>query len=725
MHVSIPVTKDIVLIGGGHTHALVLKSWGMAPLPGARLTLITPGPTAAYSGMLPGHIAGHYPRNALDIDLVKLARFAGARIILGAATGLDPVTRMIRVTGRGPVGYDLVSADIGVHSRMARLPGFSDFGAPVKPLDHFADRWQDFVTGGGGPVAVIGAGVAGAELAMAARRRLGDNVSITLLDRAGILDAVNEKARTRLLAELDHQKIILKPNSDVTQVNADHLVLADNTAIPSALTLGAASARPHAWLAEQGLPHQAGFLSVGPTLQSIGDEAVFAVGDCAHLAHAPRPKAGVYAVRAAPILLNNLRALAQEKPELMRPFNPQRDYLKLISLGDRRALAEKAGIVVAGRALWRWKNNIDLAFMQKFSRLKPMAQPLLPVEAAAGTSEALGDKPLCGGCGAKIGLGGLKTALKSLPPITRDDVESLPGDDAAILSMGKTRQILTTDHLRAFTLDPALLARITAIHALGDCWAMGAAPQAALAQIILPRLSPALQSRWLEEIMSASSDVFSDAGASIVGGHSSMGAELTIGFSVTGTTNSAPITLNGANPGDALLLTKPLGTGVVLAAEMQLAAPGDVVAKTWAQMATSSASAAKILSLEAHAMTDVTGFGLAGHLFNICEASKVGAQLNLRDIPVIPGAENLLAHGYKSSLHAANFTALAPRIRGAVAEAADILFDPQTSGGLLAAVPAAKVPKIQASLSEAGIPGIQIGTVLAGSPEIHIIDGRK
>ena len=106
---SLPATRDLVLIGGGHTHALVLKSWAMGPLPGARLTLINPGPTAPYSGMLPGHVAGHYSRAALDIDLVRLARRAGARLVIGRACGLDAGARRIRVEGRPDIGFDVAS----------------------------------------------------------------------------------------------------------------------------------------------------------------------------------------------------------------------------------------------------------------------------------------------------------------------------------------------------------------------------------------------------------------------------------------------------------------------------------------------------------------------------------------------------------------------------------------------------------------------------------------
>merc|ERR1712173_536102 len=170
------------------------------------------------------------------------------------------------------------------------------------------------------------------------------------------------------------------------------------------------------------------------------------------------------------------------------------------------------------------------------------------------------------------------------------------------------------------------MARIAAVHALGDIWAMGATPQAALSSIILPRMSPELQARTLREIAVAAQEVMAGAGAQIVGGHTTMGAELTIGFTVTGTRDARPIGLGGAQPGDLLMLTRPIGSGVILAGHMAGTAPGRVVAEALGVMATPQAREAEILS-KAHAMTDVTGFGLAGHVQAICRASGLAAEL--------------------------------------------------------------------------------------------------
>ena len=160
--------------------------------------------------------------------------------------------------------------------------------------------------------------------------------------------------------------------------------------------------------------------------------------------------------------------------------------------------------------------------------------------------EELGDgAPVCAGCGSKVGSGALRAALDQLPETPRADVETPPGDDAAILTVGGARQVITTDHLRAFTEDPRAFARIAALHAMGDIWAMGAAPQAALASVVLPRMSEALQRRTLDEVMGAAAEAFGEAGAAIVGGHTTVGAEFTLGFTVTGTVDQSDHTGGG------------------------------------------------------------------------------------------------------------------------------------------------------------------------------------
>jgi selenide, water dikinase len=294
-----------------------------------------------------------------------------------------------------------------------------------------------------------------------------------------------------------------------------------------------------------------------------------------------------------------------------------------------------------------------------------------------------------------------------------------------VLKNGAGVQVITTDHLRAFCNDSRLMARLAAIHSLGDIWAMGAGPQVALAQVTLPPLGPELQGRMLAEIMEEAAAAFAAAGADVVGGHSTEGAELTIGFTVTGTARRA-IGKGGAQAGDALILTKPLGSGTILAAEMALARlPDMMVGEVWAdcigQMLRPQGEASAILAPVAHAMTDVTGFGLAGHLLEMLEASCASATLRLDDIPLMTGALELAKAGHGSSLQPANLAAVSWRMTAPEDPRVQLLTDPQTCGGLLAAVPADHAEALVMALRTEGHEAAMIGEITAGAPHLTVV----
>ena len=710
MQSTVPLTTDLVLIGGGHAHTLVLRMWGMRPVPGVRLTLIDPRPVAPYTGMLPGHVAGHYSADEIGIDLVRLARFAGARLILGAATALDPEARIVTVAqageGKGDrvVGFDVASLDIGITGDLPGVAGFAEHGIPVKPFVRFAKGWARYLESGQGDVTVIGAGLGGVELALAMKHRLGGVGRGRVIGRSGVT-GVGTALADRLRVEMARQGVDLILGQ-AAEVTANAVVLSDGQRLPSAMTVGAGGATPQDWLAGTGLPLTEGFIDVRDTLQVVGHDHIFAAGDCARLTHALRPKAGVFAVRAAKPLVQNLRAAV--RGQSMTTFRPQRNFLRLVSLGDRRAAAEKwpdLPILPVGAAIWRWKDRIDRRFMQRLTDLPAMATAPLPKDAAKGVSDHIA-APLCAGCGAKVGAGVLSAVLKDMPQVVRDDVLTGPGDDAGVLQIGGMRQVLTTDHLRAFTDDPGLLARIAAQHALGDIRAMGGEAQAALAQIVIPRSAERVQARMMAEIMQAAGDVFAAEGAVILGGHSTMGAEMTIGFSVTGLCPDAPITVAGARAGDVLLMTGRIGTGVLLAGEMQGKARGADIAALWSAMAAGQGAAAGALR-KARAMTDITGFGLAGHLMAICRASGIGAEIDASAVPLYDGALVLSQSGVRSTLHEAN-RANAP-LFGVESDRTALLHDPQTAGGLLAALDPSEAKATLAALRDRGVEAAVIG----------------
>ncbi|MEM8789300.1 MAG: selenide, water dikinase SelD [Pseudomonadota bacterium] len=704
------LTHDLVLIGGGHTHALVLRRWGMNPLPGVRLTLINPFPEAAYTGMLPGYVAGDYTRAELDIDLVRLARFAGARVILGLVDGIDRDARTVQVPGRAAIRYDVLSLNVGATAMMPDLPGFADHAVAVKPLAPFARAWDGYLAGlapGATPrVAVIGAGVAGVELALTMAERLrsdGRAARVQVVEAGAPLAALPPPGRRAVLQAAAAQGVEIHAGRSVAEVTAAGLLLAGGDILEADFVVGAAGAKPFDWLSRSGLALTGGFVDVDRFLRSTTDGRIYASGDCAHLPWAPQPKAGVYAVRAARVLYHNLRAevLGAQR----RSFRPQRDFLKLITLGGQRALAVRGRAAVAAPWVWHWKDRIDRRFMSRLQDLRALPPAVeAPHVARILRAEGRAAQPLCGGCGAKLGAEALQSVLEG------------QGDDAAILADGR---VISTDHLRAFAPDPWLLGTVAATHAMCDIHAMGAAPEVALAQVVLPRMAARLEPATLAEIMHAARQVFAAEGAQLVGGHTSIGAEMSVGFTVTGRCTAAPIRLAGARLGDALILTKPLGSGTILAAEMALKAPGGVVAGLWRALAQSQAAAAQILA-GAHAMTDVTGFGLAGHLMGMLRAAELGAALRGDAVPVLPGAQALAQSGIASTLAPAN-RMLAPDLAAQTHPVVPLLFDPQTSGGLLAAVAPSTADACCAALVDAGYTARRIGAVTDGPPRIRLL----
>lgn len=690
----------------------------MNPLPGVRLTVINPKPTAPYTGMLPGYVAGHYAKDEVEIDLIRLARLAGARIILDMATGLDRASKEC-LTGSGRrIRYDFASIDVGITAQASDIEGFDAHAIAVKPMDRFASAWDQFLqeadAGRTAPnVAILGGGIGGAEIALAIAHRLGkkQHPNVTIVEAQDLLGTQRPGLARKMRSAIEQAGITISQGMAIRCVKEDRVILSDGTEIPSNLTIGATGARAQVWLADTGLDLQDGYVCVGPTLQSTNDPDILAVGDCAHLTFAPRPKAGVFAVRAASVLYSNLVALLSGKQ--MHSFRPQRDFLKIVSLGRKTAIAEKWGLGISGDHIWQWKDRIDHKFMTQFLDLQPMPAPALPNRRANGMEEALGEKPLCGGCGAKVSSQSLTDTLQALKPVQRPDVLNTAGDDAAILAGPDGQmQVLSTDHLRSFTNDPALMGRLATIHALGDIWAMGARPQAATVSLTIPPMSLALQNNVLNEIMNAVSACLSEVGTALVGGHTSKGAELSIGLTVTGLTDR-PITNAGAQAGDVLILTKPVGTGTILAAEMQGMARGAVVAEAYQQMSVGSDAASVILSGVANSMTDVTGFGLAGHINNISKASNKHTLIDISSIPFMTGAVELAACGIRSSLFSDNVQT-APHLLSLNDARTALLFDPQTCGGLLAAVPEASADEALARLVAAGSSPAIIGRVSSG-----------
>ena len=325
----------------------------------------------------------------------------------------------------------------------------------------------------------------------------------------------------------------------------------------------------------------------------------------------------------------------------------------------------------------------------------------------------------CGGCGAKLAAGPLHRVLDRLPEQRHADLVQGIGDDAAVLRGRSEPLLLTLDGFRSLVDDPYLFGRITAHHSLNDIYAMGAMPTSAMAIATVPLMTEAMMEEELYGLLKGAVDVLNGDGVPLVGGHSSEGSELSLGLAVTGRALEPLLTKAGCRAGDRLLLTKPLGIGVLLAAHMRGQAQTRFVQAAVGVMDTSSREALDVLRANGvRAVTDVTGFGLAGHLGEMLRASGTGAELWLEAVPSLQGALEGFDAGAASVLQEGNESALADfEIRGLSPGDATVrlLADPQTSGGLLASVPADLADKCLEALIAAGYPdSAEIGRITSG-----------
>ena len=742
-----PVLRDIVLIGGGHSHVGVLRNFGMRPVPGVRLTVICRDTMTPYSGMLPGYIAGHYTFDDVHIDLRRLAQFAGARYFRDTVTGIDRAAKRVLCRGRPPIPYDFVSINTGSTPSMASVPGAAEHAVPVKPIFEFNQRWLALLERvrrhpGRTRIAVVGAGAGGVELLLAMQYRLRrellalgrapDELEFHLFNSArDILPTHNAWVRSTFERVLAERGVSVHREAGVAQVDAGRLRTHAGATFDFDEIVWVTRARGAAWLADTGLAlDDDGCVRIRDTLQSETDPLVFAAGDVSSMTGRELEKAGVFAVRMGPPLAANLRhAVAGEALEAYRP---QRRWLALISTGDRAAVASRGFVGFRGEWVWRWKDWIDRRFMRRFAEFPSMTSGTPPAAAHNPAVKLEGEEAAqalsaiamrCGGCGAKVGATVLSRALGSLDIIRRDDV--LIGldapDDAAVVRVPPGRAMVhTVDFFRAFIDDPYVFGKVAANHALGDIFAMGGEPQSATSVVTVPPGLEAKVEDTLYQMMSGAVEVLNAAGCALVGGHTGEGQELALGFAINGLVDeklAGVARKGGMRAGDVLLLTKPIGTGTLFAALPQLKARGPWIDAALESMVVSNREAACILSRHhVSAMTDLTGFGLIGHLVEMTRPSQVDAELELGALPILPGAEETAAAGILSSLSPANV-----RLRRALANQEAmvdhpryrLLFDPQTAGGLLASVPAAQADACVAALREAGyVHTARIGRVL-------------
>lgn len=716
--------QHIVLLGVGHTNAHIVRQWQKNPLANTDLTCISDRSIATYSGRLPAVLARQYDESAMQIDLVQLCGSAGARLLTATVTGLDLPNQKILFADRPAVPFDALS--IGIGSVPVANDVTFDGRGPVliKPMQTFLPRLKQALAdaesrvAGSSPrpleVVTVGSGAAGIEVTLCLRNFLRKQIQLPfqlsiVSSSDQILPGSSTALRRKTAKRLQTANVSVTTGRRVTHVGDQSIVLDDGTSRTADLVIWSTGASAPPLLSDLDLPVDSrGFLLTDNTLRSTAGVPVFAVGDSGTIQSEHLPKAGVYAVRQGPVLWDNLQRQLKQEP--LQTYQPQRSFLKLLNTGDGQALGEWKGLAFSGRWVMKLKDFIDGRFLKMY-------------QMNADMSASMDEDMQCRGCGCKLSSSVLDESLSTVATAR----ESL--DDAAMLEIGQQTVLASTDFFTSPVDDPYLAGRIAALHSASDLIAMGATVQAALANVVVPEGPAHAQQQALSDVLEGARREFETLGASVVGGHTIVGPRWEIGFTVIGQPASEPLLRKSAlQVGDRLLLTKPLGIGVLLAAAARNQCPAVYyeaavrcmlrVQHRVAQLATQSGALAG---------TDVTGFGLAGHLLEMLKASNCSAELALRAIPLLPGTEDLIRVGIESSLFADNY-----RVAASIGASEPVrrlpawkaLFDPQTCGGLLLAMPAAAAAGFQRQMQDLGESVFDIGAVTAPNtaPKLSVVD---
>ncbi|MFG0253873.1 MAG: FAD-dependent oxidoreductase [Rhodopirellula sp. JB053] len=374
--------KRVVLLGIGHTNAHVVKKWANDPISGCELTCISRFPTATYSGMLPGTLGGQFDDAQMRIDLRPLADRAKAELILADTNGLDLERGRVCFADREPIDFDVLS--IGVGSMPAGWNDFRDspLMVPIKPMQTFLVRLENHLERVSGDanrtinILVVGGGVASVEIAFCLQQHLRNRGSdrsteieiFTSSER--VAEGMSDRSVRRIERLLRKREIRVRSRCRVNEVGDESVTTQTGASYPADCVIWATGAAAPAVLGRLGLEtDERGFIATSQTLQSLTDPRVFAVGDSGTVVESPSPKAGVYAVRQAPILWNNLQAFLAG--DSVQRFEPQQDFLKLLNTGDGKALMEYGPLSLHSRWAWHLKTWIDKRFIAQYQSSEP------------------------------------------------------------------------------------------------------------------------------------------------------------------------------------------------------------------------------------------------------------------------------------------------------------------------------------------------------------------
>ena len=678
---------SLVLVGAGHSNIALIRRFAMDPLEGVRLVVINPESTAPYSGMLPGFLAGQYIADELFIDVAALCKQAGARFIRGSLERVDTASKMLLIRHQAfpnvrelyiPYDYAVLNTGAAPADSFPSTHAGCYYVKPIRELLIDLPRIDERMRRGNRSMVIAGGGAAGIELAFAFRARYGSDATITLVSRRSIdHDNALSAGASVIRRALEKKRITLLESVEVTEAIVEEVLLSNGRSVAAHVVCVATPVRAPSWIERSGLAGKDGFLTVNAELQVDDCEGLYASGDIVNLPFS-RGRSGVMAVRAGQYLAKALWQKIQGRH--VSPFRPQRHWLTLLNLGNGEAIAVRGSLAYQGASLFKLKDRIDQKFMARF---KPRRM---------SSAEAM----RCEGCAAK------------LPGDMLTSVFGQQFEDGAITTQQGVSRIRSIDALTHLVDDPYLVGVLAMRHAVSDVWAMGAFPTTALTLIAVERaLSQHLEASEFVQAQAGLHDAAHAYGVEIVGGHSLSLNQPMIAVQIEGEC-TRPVHKDGAMAGDELWITGPVGSGILFSALASGFTVGAFIDQWVTNALKSLFEASQTAAQEGvHAMTDVTGFGLAGHLREMLSGKNLGIQW-AENIVTFSGVDECIARGIQSTAYVDNVR-YAQQI-GHKAPSA-VVFDPQTCGPLLIAAPPETAKRVIQHWEEAGLSPQQIGVV--------------
>ncbi len=676
--------KQLILIGGGHANIQVLKKQCMNEYIGLHTILISEKYDAIYSGSTPAFLQGQVKKKDISIDLQRLCFNAGATFIKDRVVSLDAINQSVHLKNYPSLDYDLLSINTGSVSKETKIKIYNYANCVmVKPISSFVEQIekidQIIISNRNTKLTVIGSGIAGYEISFGLFERYKDKVSITLIGTNNLKEQnINPTSKKKLLNLAKNIGITLI-NETVKEIDSKTLLLSNGETIYSDINfLSTGSATPK-WLVESSIKtNNEGFAEVTRHLQSINFDNIFITGDIANIKDTPRAKSGVMAVRQGEILKENIFLKFQDKKLLNH--NPQKNWLYIINTFQKKALLNYYFLSTHGNWCWRLKIFIDKIFMRKFEF--PNKIRMIKKIVNLNNYQKSVDNMICQGCGSKVS----KATL--LNYLNRENINS-ELSDSSILDVNSKSLLQSIDHIKLFSsMNPFDFGRISYYHSQNDILSSGGNVKSLSISLALPFCEGVVEEFYMEYFMKGVQLEASKEDSFIASGHSYQSNDPGITITMNGIYEKK-ISKDQAKLGDLIYLTKPLGTGYLLASYFKncdLLSSSDFQ-KLMIWLKTGNKNAFKISKkYQTSVITDISGFGLASHLSDICRSSGLSAKIMLNeDILINKNIEILKKHqssGFKNNYMACSNDISIRENHHLI----NILFDPQTNGPLLLSI---------------------------------------